>query len=124
MKYLIVAAAAAGLLSGPPCFAQSVSSTASQATSSVTDAAKNASNAAAINGNPAVATSTAGAMTPASGSNSFTMGEARARLERDGYANVTNLSKDDNGVWRGQVRKGSGTTTVWLDYKGNTGEGK
>lgn len=131
MKYLTVAALAAGLLSGAPCFAQSttqnngtVSSTAAQATSNVGNAAKNASNSAAINGNPAIATSSSGAMTPASGSNSFTMGEARARMERDGYSNVSSLTKDDNGVWRGQAKKDGSTANVWMDYKGNIGQGK
>jgi hypothetical protein len=29
------------------------------------------------------------------------MGEARSRIEKNGFANVGDLTKDDNGVWRG-----------------------
>jgi hypothetical protein len=80
--------------------------------------------AAAGNNNQAVATTNANAPAPAKGANSFTMGEAKSRLEKNGFSNVGDLTKDDNGVWRGNAQKGGSTTTVWLDYKGNTGEGK
>jgi hypothetical protein len=52
------------------------------------------------------------------------MGEAKSRLEKNGFANVSDLAKDDNGVWRGKAQKGGAATTVWLDYKGNVGESK
>jgi hypothetical protein len=80
--------------------------------------------AASGNSNQAVATTGANAPAPAKGANSFTMGEAKSRLEKNGFSNVGDLTKDDNGVWRGSAQKGGSTTTVWLDYKGNTGEGK
>ena len=89
-------------------------------------AAAGDNNAAAASGNnnQAVATTNANAPTPAKGANSFTMGEAKSRLEKNGFSNVSGLAKDDNGVWRGNAQKGGSATTVWLDYKGNTGEGK
>ncbi len=87
------------------------------------DRDKNAS-AASGNNNQAVATTNANAPTPAKGSNSFTMGEAKSRLEKNGFSNVSDLTKDDIGVWRGNAQKGGSSTMVWLDYKGNTGEGK
>ena len=42
---------------------------------------------------------------PVSGRNSFTEGEAKSRIEKMGFSNVTNLKKDDNGVWRGRAIK-------------------
>ncbi len=71
--------------------------------------------------NQAVATTDANAPQPAHGRNSFTMGEARRRIERGGYAAVTDLKKDNDGVWRGTATKNGAKTGVWLDYKGNIG---
>ena len=84
------------------------------------------SNAAAASGNSnqAVATTGANAPMPAKGANSFTMGEAKSRIEKSGFSNVSDLTKDDNGVWRGQAQRSGSATMVWLDYKGNVGEGK
>jgi hypothetical protein len=50
---------------------------------------------------------------PVAGRNSFTEGEAKSRIEKMGFSNVTNLKKDDNGVWRGK------TVDVSVDYQGN-----
>ncbi len=77
--------------------------------------------AASGNDNQAVATTTANASRPAAGSNSFTMSEARARFERQGFSNINDLTKDSNGVWRGKAQKDGSTDNVWLDYKGNVG---
>jgi len=77
--------------------------------------------AASGNNNQTVATTSANALTPAKGANSFTMGEARSRIEKNGFSNVSDLAKDDNGVWRGKAQKGGSMTSVWLDYKGNVG---
>ena len=77
--------------------------------------------AASGNTNQAVATTTANASEPARGANSFTMGEAKSRLEKNGFADVSDLKKDDNGVWRGTGKKDGSNAKVWLDYKGNTG---
>jgi hypothetical protein len=143
MKFLILGVAASGLLVGGVSLAQTTQGTAPAGTALTTapsrttnGTAANAtgtngpvvrdSNAAAASGNnnPAVATTGANAPAPARGANSFTMGEAKSRLEKNGFSNVGDLTKDDNGVWRGNAQKGGGSTTVWLDYKGNTGEGK
>lgn len=72
--------------------------------------------------NQAVATTAANAPQPARGRNSFTMGEARRRIERNGYGQVADLKKDNNGVWRGHAQKDGATVNVWLDYKGNVGQ--
>ena len=71
--------------------------------------------------NQAVATTDANALQPAKGANSFTAGEARRRIERSGYADVTGLQKDGDGIWRGTAMKSGNKVKVWLDYKGNVG---
>lgn len=78
--------------------------------------------AAAGDRNQAVTTTTANAPQPAKGSNSFTDGEARRRLESGGFANVADLKKDGDGIWRGSAMKGNAKVGVWLDYKGNVGQ--
>jgi protein CpxP len=78
--------------------------------------------AASGNDNQAVATTNANAPQPAHGANSFTMAQARTRMEKDGYQNVTGLRKDKNGVWHAKAQKDGTQTMVWLDYKGNVGQ--
>lgn len=80
--------------------------------------------AAAGNDNQAVATTSANAPAPAKGANSFTSGQAKSRIEKNGFSNVSDLTKDDNGVWRGTAQKDGSTVNVWLDYKGNVGESR
>ncbi len=53
------------------------------------------------------------------GSNSFTEGQAKDRLEGAGLKNVTDLKKDDQGVWRGKAMRDGKSVTVGFDYKGN-----
>jgi hypothetical protein len=56
---------------------------------------------------------------PVAGRNSFTEGEAKSRIEKMGFSNVTNLQKDEHGVWRGRATKDSKTVEVSVDYQGN-----
>jgi len=56
---------------------------------------------------------------PVAGANSFTEGQAKSRLESNGYTNVSNLTKDDQGVWRGKAQKDGKTMDVSLDFQGN-----
>ena len=72
--------------------------------------------------NQAVVTTGANANQPAKGSNSFTMEQANDRISAKGYGNVSGLTKDADGVWRGTGTKGGATVKVWLDYKGNVGQ--
>lgn len=78
--------------------------------------------AAAGDRNQAVATTDANAPQPARGANSFSSGEARRRLERNGFQGVGDLRKDNGGVWRGSATKDGQPVRVWLDYKGNSGQ--
>jgi hypothetical protein len=59
---------------------------------------------------------------PVAGRNSFTEGQAKSRIEQAGYTNISDLQKDNNGVWRGKASKGGGTKSVSLDFQGNVNE--
>ena len=60
---------------------------------------------------------------PVKGSNSFTEGEARSRIEDKGFSNVSALKKDDDGIWRGRAMMGGQQVEVALDYQGNVFHG-
>jgi opacity protein-like surface antigen len=60
-----------------------------------------------------------GTTAPVAGSNSFTEGQARSRIEAAGFSNVTGLQKDDQGVWRGRATRNGAETAVGLDFRGN-----
>jgi periplasmic protein CpxP/Spy len=71
---------------------------------------------------PRAQTSTATATAPLKGANSFTEGEARNRLESNGYGQVSGLAKDADGIWRGTGEHDGQRVNVWLDFKGNIGQ--
>ncbi len=56
---------------------------------------------------------------PVASRNSFTEGQAKSKIEEAGFSNVTELKKDDNGVWRGKASKGGSATAVSVDFQGN-----
>jgi len=56
---------------------------------------------------------------PFAGANSFTAGQAKARIESRGFSNVSTLAKDDQGIWRGKAQKDGQTVDIGLDYQGN-----
>ncbi len=56
---------------------------------------------------------------PVSGANSYTLGEARSRITDKGFSNVSDLKKDDKGVWRAAAMKDGKPVSVALDYQGN-----
>ena len=72
---------------------------------------------------PAAVTTTSDASrtpdAPVAGANSFTEGQARARIEDRGFSQVTDLKKDDKGIWRGTAMKDGKQVSVALDYQGN-----
>lgn len=61
---------------------------------------------------------------PVAGSNSFTEGQVKSRIEEAGYGNVTGMKKDDSGVWRGKATKGGITSNVSVDFQGNVNAAK
>ena len=56
---------------------------------------------------------------PVAGANSFTEGQAKSRIETNGFSNVSDLKKDDQGVWRGKAMKGGQSVNVSVDFQGN-----
>jgi opacity protein-like surface antigen len=101
MKRLLMLAATAALLIAGPAMAQN-------------PPAKSEPGNNAIN-SPNQKNSSA----PVAGANSFTEGQAKSRIEEAGYTAVSDLKKDDNGVWRGKATKGGATTDVSIDFQGN-----
>ncbi len=55
----------------------------------------------------------------AKGHNSFTKGEARARLRKAGYADVKGLTLDGDGLWQATAMQNGQSVHVALDYKGD-----
>jgi hypothetical protein len=68
---------------------------------------------------PVPAPAPADANAPLPGANSFTEGQAKSRLEANGYSNVGALKKDDNGVWKGTATHSGAQVNVSVDYRGN-----
>jgi len=56
---------------------------------------------------------------PLPGANSFTEGQAKDRMEEAGFTQVSNLKKDDNGIWRASAMKDGKQVSVALDFRGN-----
>ena len=56
---------------------------------------------------------------PAAGANSFTEAQAKSRIEKAGYTNVSGLSKDKDGIWKGKASKAGTSVDVGVDYQGN-----
>ena len=56
---------------------------------------------------------------PLAGANSFTEGQAKDRIEKAGLTQVTDLKKDDQGIWRARAMLSGKQTEVALDYRGN-----
>jgi hypothetical protein len=70
--------------------------------------------------NPAIRTEEGNnASRPVAGANSFTEGEAKSRIESRGFTNVSELMKDDNGIWRGRAQQNGRNVNVALDFQGN-----
>jgi hypothetical protein len=68
---------------------------------------------------PVTSSPPASAAAPVPGANSFTKGEARSRIEANGYTNVTGLQKDSRSIWRGKAMKDGKSVTVSLDFQGH-----
>ncbi|QKC85373.1 DUF4142 domain-containing protein [Mesorhizobium sp. NZP2077] len=65
------------------------------------------------------ATDTSNPAAPVPGANSFTEDQAKSAIAKAGYADVSALTKDDKGIWRGTARKDGKSTPIALDYQGN-----
>ena len=56
---------------------------------------------------------------PVPGANSFTEGQAKSKIESNGFTEVSNLKKDSNGVWTGSAKKAGNKVNVKVDFQGN-----
>jgi len=68
---------------------------------------------------PAVSDGQTNADAPVPGANSFTEDQARSRVFEAGYTDVSGLTKDDNGIWRGKASKDGTVRDVQVDFQGN-----
>ena len=75
-------------------------------------------------GNNAINSEQKNSNAPVAGRNSFTEGQAKSAIEKAGYTAVTDLKKDDNGVWRGKASKGGSASAVSVDFQGNVNAAK
>jgi hypothetical protein len=55
----------------------------------------------------------------AKGHNSFTKSEAKSRIEKAGFINVTGLALDSDGLWQATASRDGQSLHVALDYKGD-----
>lgn len=67
---------------------------------------------------PAASSTAPVAAAPAVGGSLFTEQQARDHLQKQGYTNITTMTKDDNGGWRGSATKDGKTLIVAVDVKG------
>ena len=58
---------------------------------------------------------------PFPGTSSFSADEARRRIERNGFKDVTGLAKGRDGIWRGRAVRSGTPVNVYCDYQGNVG---
>jgi hypothetical protein len=56
---------------------------------------------------------------PVPGANSFTEAQAKDRIEKAGFTSVSDLAKNEDGIWVGTASKGGASVQVMLDYQGN-----
>ena len=117
MKQLIATVFGAGLVLAAGAQAQTAAPTTGSTTTTPATGGTSTSPA------PAAVTTTAEPSrtteAPVPGANSFTEGQARARIEERGFAQVADLKKDDKGIWRGTAMKDGKSVAVALDYQGN-----
>jgi hypothetical protein len=103
MKQLLATAVITVLVGAGGAFAQTAAPPANPNATSPAVASPNANNPGA----------------PAAGANSFTEAQAKSRIEKAGYTNVSGLSKDKDGIWKGKASKAGTSVIVALDYQGN-----
>jgi hypothetical protein len=56
---------------------------------------------------------------PVAGANSFTEGQAKSRIEAQGFTSVGQLKKDRDGVWHGTATQSGKSVKVSVDFQGN-----
>ena len=56
---------------------------------------------------------------PFVGDSTYSESQARGVIERGGFTSVSNLRKDDQGIWRAAASRAGTPVTIALDYRGN-----
>ena len=56
---------------------------------------------------------------PAAGHTSFTRSQAKGRIEKAGFSNITRLHKTKQGLWYGEADQDGHRVQVVVDYQGN-----
>jgi hypothetical protein len=129
MKFFVLAATLAAL-TAVPALAQNSGQNTGQNTGQTTDQPLPAGTDSGLNVPPVTprpnppGTMAALAIAPLRGANSFTEGQAQARIAHYGFADVGALKKGRDGVWRGTAMRQGKQVHVWLDYAGNVGEAR
>lgn len=122
MKHLIPAAFGFALILGGAVQAQTTPGTTTPGTTAAPSTGSTPAQPSTSPAPAAVTTTAEPSRTteaPVAGANSFTEGQARSRIEERGFAQVTDLKKDDKGVWRATAMKDGKSVQVSLDYQGN-----
>ncbi|MDB5591554.1 PepSY domain-containing protein [Enterovirga sp.] len=119
MRLLIAAAAASLILSGPLAAQTAAPSPSSGTPTGSSNPAVSTGGNAPSNVNASGQATFVQASALEKGANSFTEGQVKSRLEGAGLTNVTDLRKDDDGIWRGKAMRNGKSVTVGFDYKGN-----
>jgi periplasmic protein CpxP/Spy len=122
MRTLVNAAALIGLLAGPAVAQENSGAPAAQDT--LTGSSNSAVNAKGNTPSTANTSGTINVVAPTAlekGANSFTEGQAKARIESAGLVGVSKLHKDHQGIWRGTANRNGQSVEVGFDYKGNVG---
>ena len=103
MRAVLTMAVVLGLMIAGPASAQSPENQPSSQTAQPDSDAAGSGNSAA----------------PSPGANSFAESQARKLIESKGYANVSPLVNDSQGIWHGTATKGEAKVEVSVDYKGH-----
>jgi hypothetical protein len=70
--------------------------------------------------NPAIKSADDGGPGPlAAGHNSFTEAQARGRIQKAGYTDVTGLALSDDGLWQGHAMMNGKPVAVSMDFRGH-----
>ena len=123
MRYLIPALIAMTLTAGMPALAQDATKV-SPGANTMTGSSNGAVNSSGNAGSDVNASGTVNIVAMSAlekGANSFTEGQAKSRIAGAGFTDVSELKKDNDGVWKGTAMRGGKQQQIGFDYKGNIG---
>jgi protein CpxP len=86
------------------------------ATQGTADSSQSGTTNPAVTVKPKAGPESTGSVEP--GANSFTEAQARSRIEAQGFSDVKDLRKDEQGIWRGTAMRNGQGANVALDFRG------